>query len=664
MKNEEMRVGLAAAALAFFFTHGLPLWNDDYYQWLAQAHAEGAWGDLFKRLLLPLTAEPQTWGYSDRPVLVLLYKFLAKIFGFHGTGFYLVKSLAFGGLCAALYRWMRQLGAERLPAFAALALFAVSANVTASLVYLSDFGVLSQLVLVAVLAYAVPQIEKGPSGVSVYENAWRKGWDALPAPFLKFLGVFFAAVYIGSKLRGEVRLAPVILLAWLAIYRREKLKTFAAPFVLTFLATLPWSRELFRHLPPFLGGAGYSGWTYSTFDLSRVFEFLARDAFVLRAPPLSVIGGFGILAAVAMAAYGAYRLKTLQEETPAPPGEKTGLLLVWLGTVLLALGTIGRQNPTFQLRYTLAALVPATLLAALAFSSAWSRLGGRAWFRPTAFALIVAQCALSALHGIRHRIEMGRTMITVDRMYRTVEERYPSASFVYAPGFLPYAYRRSAAPALQNRRSLGTMDEAAQLPAGQTYVASWSSTLDARFVVDTPIAGCGANLFDAIFSCGPGDGAMLLRYVGAPGELAQADQLDKQGNLAAARGVLEGYLRLEPGNHGAAFVLSLLYYRLKDFAAMERVYESIGPYFTSFPSVVYNWALAKQGLQKLKDAVPLFEHAYRIVPGDYGIGFNLADTYYRLGKRSRALATLRELMKSYPQDATMRSVYQDWERSR
>ena len=98
--DEELRIGAAAAAVAFFFTHGLPLWNDDYSQWLDPAN--GGFFQLVWRFLIPFTWEPQTWGFSDRPGQILIYKTLSLVFGTWGPGFYFVKSR-----CLVLYFLLR-----------------------------------------------------------------------------------------------------------------------------------------------------------------------------------------------------------------------------------------------------------------------------------------------------------------------------------------------------------------------------------------------------------------------------------------------------------------------------------------------------------------------------------------------------------------------------
>ncbi len=649
--REPVRVGLAAAAVAFFFTHGLPLWNDDYSQWLEQANR--GFLNLLGRLLLPTTIEPQTWGYSDRPVQVLLYKILHLVFGTWGTGFFFVKSVAFGSLCGSLYHFMRRFGIERHPAYFSLALFVFSTNTIASLVWHSDFGIYAQLAGLFALMYAFDFIEKGPSTLAIY----RKGWSGIPMSFLRFTGIFAAAVYFGAKIRGDVRLVPLILLAYLAIYRREKAKVYAPPLALAFAATFPYSGDFFKHLPPFFpGAAGYQGVTFGGFSVSRLFEFLFGDFLAIRTASLSILGAVGLFFTLGAAVYLGFRI---YREQVTPPGSKMGFFWVWLGVALLGCATLAKQEHAFQLRYTLIPLVPATFICASVIQAAAREFGRKEWFRPVFLALFAAQMGLHLFHDYQHRRDMGATQVSVDRMYSAVETDFSGAQLVMLPGFLAYGYKASNSTAIAGRKTLGTAEEITAYPAGSTVAASWNATLDARYVLDRKVSACGYSLFDLVF-CPRDRGAFLLRFSGGVPAIAEADAKDKAGDLTGGRDQIEGYLANEPGNHGAHFIAGLYNYRLRDFARMEKNYETLGPFFMDNPAVVYNWALSKQGLEKFKDAARLLEHVYRQVPKDYAVGFNLADSYYRTGRKGRALATLSELMQAYPNDATMKSVYTEW----
>lgn len=650
--REEIRVGLAAAAAMFLFAHGLPLWDDDYGQWLAQA--QGGFFELLKRLILPVTSEPATWGYSDRPMQVLIYRILSLFFGTWGTGYFFVKCLAFGALSGTMYHWMRRQGVERMIACLVLALFVLSTNVLASILWHSDFTAYSQLALALILFLSLDQIQKGPTGLQVY----KKGYAGLPAQFKRFVIAFFLAVYFGAKLRGDIRLAPLILLTYLYIYRRERFKVYAAPMGVTFLATLPWSAQMFKHLPPFVpGAAGYQGWTFNGFSIGRMFEFLVGDAFVLKTAPLSVIGGAGIVFVLALAVYGSFRL--YQERVEAP-NEKWGLLLVWFGFMLVACGMLARQNPAFQLRYTFMPLVPATLLFAYAAQAAYKEFSRLEWFRYAVYGVVALQCGIHLFHDYQYRRDLGRTIVAVDKLYDLMEKQHANAQLLLGPGFRPYAFRKSDSYAISNRKEIQGVDEARDFQPGLAYVAQWTSTLDARFAVDTVATGCGSSLFDAIFSCNPNEGAVLLKWIGQPSELAQADQLQKQGNVAGARQALDAYLVREPSNHGAQFMAGLLAYQQGDHARMEKAYDAIGPHFQGHPSVMYNWGLSKQGVQKFAEASKLLEKAYAMAPRDYAIGFNLADTYYRQGKKARALATVDDLLRVYPGNEPLKNAYNSW----
>jgi hypothetical protein len=642
-------VMIAGAAVAFFFTQGLPLWNDDYSQWIAQAN--GSFLTLIARILLPITWEPLTWGYSDRPIEILSYKILHGIFGTWGTGYFFVKSVGFGALCWTMARWMSRLGVSRAVTWLSLGIFALSANVVASLIWHSDFGIYSQLILAFVL---LETARKLPSIRVSNKN------------FLRQFGIFFAMVYFGTKLKGDVRLVPLILLAYLGLTDRARLRELAPWLGGTFLATLPWSATFFKHLPPFLGGAGYSGWTYGNFSVSQLMDFLVRDVFSFSATPLSLLGALGLLPLAAIAVYLGRRAS--REKELGKPSSDVILLATWLGFAVLALGTVSPQNRTFELRYTLVSLVPAVLLLAYGLEAVRRELGdvpaiGRK-LEIALIAVLALQCFLQFRHSSRHRLEMGHTIVAIDRMFEAVETKHPDSQLVIGPGFLNYAYRDTKAQAILNRQQISDISEIGRFPAQNTYSASWTPTLDTRFAVDTFASGCATSLFDLLSrvmgQCGANDGAFLLKYVGNVPELAAADAMDKKGDLRGARQTLQSYWNREPGNHGAAFILGLYNYRLSDFAAMERVYDGFGSHFQGHASVVYNWALAKQGTQKFAEAVALFERAYALAPTDYGIGFNLSETYYRLGKKSRALATVTELLKAYPQNEALTRAKQHY----
>ena len=641
--REELRVGGVAAAVVFFFTHGLPLWNDDYGKWLAQADA--SFISLVTRLILPITTDLQNWGFKDRPGEVLIYKFLYTIFGDWGTGFYFVKSLVFGALSALLYRNLRKAGHERFACNLGIALFVLSTSTIATLVWHSDFGVYSQLILAVILFWALPYVERGPSHASIYKH-FPKG---LSRGFSHFLIAFFCAVYFGAKVRGDVRLAPVILLGYLYVYRREKFAVFAPPFAVTFLASLPWSLDMFKHRPLFFPGAAAF--------VKQVVQFMVGGAFTLNAPAVSVISAAGVIVVAGLAVYAGY---LVYSEKMDAPNNKWGFYLIWFASALLLCGIVPAGSSVSPIRYTFMLLVPATCLVTMTLTAIFHEFPRAQWIRHAAVLAVVLQCGVHFYHDCQIRREVGHQRVAVSKTFALMEKQFPNAQFLTAQGFSGIKYKSQTSSSVTNRSELANIDDIAKFPVGNTYVAIGAPTLDVRFAVADAISGCGDSLFDKIFPCSASETVTLWKYVGTPAETAQATEFERTGDIASARRVLEGYLQKEPTNYGVAFMLSLYTYRQGDFARMEQIYDQIGPHFEGYAAVVYNWGLAKQGLQKFAEATRYLEIANRMAPDNYGIIYNLADSYYKEGRKTRALATLSSVMKRYPNDEAMKRSYEEW----
>ena len=647
--RNEVRAGAFAFGFAFFLSHGLPLWDDDYAQWLAQAQV--SFFDLLGRFLLPVTSEPNSWGYSDRPLQVLIYRILHTFFGYWGTGYFFVKSLVFGALVGYLYGRMTQMRLERRAIRGILILFTVSTNVVAALLWHSDFAFYAQLVLAWGVFWSVDRIDRGVP-------FWGKGPLGLAPEFVRFALTLILLTYFGTKIRGDVRMLPLILALYVGFYHRARAKHLFGVFGVALLASIPWSTALFKHLPPFIPGSqGWQGWTFAPFSLKRVFDFAFLDLFSVESVPLSFFGGVGVVLTVAAAIFFCYQF---YRDRIRWPDRRWGLALVWLSVALIGAGMLAPQSYSFQLRYTAALLVPASILFALIADSAFREFGSSTIFRTAFTVMVAAQCGIHLYRDIGFRKDMGHTVTAIDRIYSSVEQDFANAQLLLGPGFLPYAFRDSKAQALVSRKPIGSVDEVKAFPAGGTVVASWTPYLDARFVLVKQANGCASSVFDSIFSCQAKDGAVLLKYIGSAPEVDQAQAHEKAGNLQAARQSYDGYLQREPNNLGASFMAGILAYRLGDFARMEQIYDHLGSYFPGHPAVVYNWGLSKQGLNKFPEATRLFERAYALVPKDYAIGFNLADSYYKQGKKNRAIATVTDLLKTYPDSKPMKDALANW----
>ncbi len=645
LSSAEIRVAVFIAAIAFFFSHGLPLWDDDYGKWLKQAD-EGLFNIIF-RLLSPITSEPLTWGYSDRPGQVFIYKILNLFLGTWGTGYFFVKSSVLGILGALLFRWLGFLEVDKKISHVVLALLALSTSTVTTLLWHADFSIYSQCIAVGGLLYSFQWIHGSRWGSDVYEH----GFAGIPHDLKKFLTTFFLLVYFGAKIKSDVRLLPVILLIYIYFNHREQFRVYLMPFGLTFLATAPWSSDFFKHLPPFIpGSTGYQGVTYSSFSVTRTLDMLFG--------PASVFSSFGYLA---MSAVAIFTILLLMKAKQVLLKDRFSFLLIWFGVNLLACAILPIIHPSYQMRYVFLPLVPFILIAGVVFQNVIKFFSSQVWIRGLVFSICVFQGGWSLYGSYQQRMSLGHVITATGHLYEALGKDFPQSIALFAPNFKIYSYKETdVAASIKTRKTLNPGEDIRNYPVNNTLYITWNPSLDARFSLIKTASGCGSSLFDLIFPCGKTDGALLLKYLGDVPEVIQADQLDKQGKLIDAQQILEAYVKRDPGNHGAAFILSLYYDRSHNYSKMDEVYSQFGEYFYDHTSVLYNWGVAKSGLQKHKEAATLFERAYKITPRDLSIGLNLADSYFQTGKKARALSVLSDLQVAHPGNATVKDLIEKW----
>ncbi len=234
--------GGLAFIFGLFITWGLPLWNEDYSQW--QVLAGQGWLDLFFQTLSPVLKGPVAYGYSDRPLTVLLYKLSFSVFGEKALPLYVLKCAGLGLLAAGLANLASKLKISPWVTGWGLAALLLSPGVVASLIQLSDLSVVVGALEGALALWAIKQVAS--------HRSW-KSWGLQ----------FFAAVYVGARLRGDLRLVALALLLWVLIDARYRKAPLVTVFAASFLLSFPWDAGLMR--PTFL--AGRSG--------VRDLEFLA-----------------------------------------------------------------------------------------------------------------------------------------------------------------------------------------------------------------------------------------------------------------------------------------------------------------------------------------------------------------------------------------------------
>src|SRR5262245_29280496 len=91
-------------AYAMFFRHGIPLWDYDFTSWFHKIK-DHSFFYYFWNLISPISTQPQYWGFNERPIQALLYKFFYLIGGYDPTVYFIYKSAVYGGLGVMIYQW-------------------------------------------------------------------------------------------------------------------------------------------------------------------------------------------------------------------------------------------------------------------------------------------------------------------------------------------------------------------------------------------------------------------------------------------------------------------------------------------------------------------------------------------------------------------------------
>lgn len=664
LKREFLWVAGIGAVIGFFFTQGLVLWNEDYGQWLNEASR--SWGTILGRILSPMTSSPETWGANDRPLQVLLYKLVTTIFGTGSTAFYVLKAAGFGLLFGMLHLWARRLGASRVASTLTVAAIALSGHAIGALVWHANFGVYTQVTLVFLL-FAASQFIDGRKAAP----ALLDGLTGRDADYRAFLIFFWPTLYLATKLGPEARAVPWIVLLYLAAVRRKQLRDYAPFLTASVLITLPWSTQLFRHLPPMLrADAFYQGGTYAPFSLARLNTFLFKDLSSIAsasAQSLSLFAALGIFVAAAMLVY--YASKIIGDRLRAPRAQTT-YLWVWMTLAVLGLGCTAFATPgvrALELPTLFAVMVPMAVLVALGVTQILQEYRSVRWAERAAMGVLAIQLVWNAAGAVSVRRDYARLTYAASKAFEAAQEAAQTngdSKLLLAPGFGNSTLLETANTGiLATRTPMRSFDDIQAAPVGKTLVVSWDPSLDSRLTVVKTVSSCGTSVFDSVFSCKPHQSVALLRYVGTPAAVTTAQDLDKKGDIQGARRALTEGIAKDPGNFGLAFHKSLYDDRVGDYAAMEQVYDRIGPYFPWHTTVVYNWGLAKKGVQKYAESTKLLKAAYQLAgKGNYAIGFNLAESYYQQGKRGRALAQTQELLKFHPGNSALKNAYDRWSR--
>ena len=223
---------LGAFAYAGTVLGSLRLFDNDY-DWINQAQDAG-WFQILADIFRPI---PERWGFQDRPVQVLCFKFLFGFSGYSPGAYYTFKAALFAAVCIGIMRLSLALGLDRRSSILAGVIFAVSGPGQASALWVSDFELLAEILMLAAfgLFWRILNSDPAASRVKEFRNQ----------------AMFVMLAVVAHRTKGSAKLIPAIVLIYLFLYRRDQVRRFLPALVLISLTIVPVFALISDPIPPF-----------------------------------------------------------------------------------------------------------------------------------------------------------------------------------------------------------------------------------------------------------------------------------------------------------------------------------------------------------------------------------------------------------------------------
>ena len=429
---------LGAFVYAAIVVAELHLFDNDY-DWINQAQDTG-WIQIVAEILRPV---PEQWGFQDRPIQVLCFKLLHGLFGYSAAGFYTFKAMLFATVSLGLAQIATCFGLGRNVGLLAGAIFALASPGHASALWVSDFEMLAEILIIAALgvfwriANTIPRSKRNE---------------------LLHQALFVLLAVIAHRTKGSAKLIPAIVVIYLFLYKREQIRRFAPSLALISLTIVPVIHLLTDPLPPFAPFATdqSQGWMWKPANLETMSLLVAGNLHLLRgtAGPniayslLSVVTPALLWPALFALAYLAVRKRKFFLDPVL------GFVVIWLSVSIIAYASFPQLPEGFMARYVVVALVPASILIAWSIHAAAGRLTRRVW--------VTAMTALLAFHAVHNfdstkglRNTLGQVIVAHDRAREHIT-RNIVGSDVLIVGF-DYGYNRRIVDSNRYHRKLRVM---------------------------------------------------------------------------------------------------------------------------------------------------------------------------------------------------------------
>ena len=413
-------------------TQGQELFDNDY-DWIAEA--QQPWLHILGEVFRPI---PEGWGFQARPVQVACFKALHQTFGDVPLPYYAFKSALFGLVTIGAAFFCLRGGLSLRVAISAASMFALSAPVYASALWVSDFELLAQFFILVALGSLL----------------WLEASDLFrssPVTYrLAQAGILLASL-LGHRTKGSAKLIPLVIALYLLLHHRDAIKRNIPLVGAIALTVLPVFWILENPIPPFAPFAQdqSQGWMWKPASPAGIWLLLAGNAHLLTGTtgPESVHSLFGTLLPVPlwMAAIAGLLMllnRKARIDSPRTLPRPVALCAVWLLVAVLSFASYPRLPIGFMSRYVTSALIPACVLIAYLVSRAID--AGPTFLRPGGVALLSGMVLAHGFFNYGHvrktRESLGQIVVLCHRARSDISRTVQDATVVLLG--LPYSYRK------------------------------------------------------------------------------------------------------------------------------------------------------------------------------------------------------------------------------
>jgi hypothetical protein len=432
----------AWAALAILFalsilylgllTQGQELFDNDY-DWITEA--QQPWLHILGEVFRPI---PEGWGFQTRPVQVACFKALHQTFGDAPLPYYAFKSGLFGLVTIGVAFFCLQGGLKLRAAISAASMFALSAPVYASALWISDFELLAQLFMLAAFG-SLLRLEAS--------DLFRSS----PVAYrLAQVGILLASL-LGHRTKGSAKLIPLVIALYLLLHHRDAIKRNIPLIGAIALTVLPIFWILESPIPPFAPFAQdqSQGWMWKPASLTGIWLLLVGNAHLLTGTtgPEAVHSLLGTLLPVPlwMAVIAGLLMLLNRRARRGSPGalpRPVALCGIWLLVAVLSFASYPSLPIGFMARYVTSALIPACVLVAyvvcLAIEDSPTRLRRSGTVLLSAMVLTHGLCNFGHVRRIRE--SLGQIVVLCHRARSDISRTVQDATVVLLG--LPYSYRK------------------------------------------------------------------------------------------------------------------------------------------------------------------------------------------------------------------------------